>query len=70
MGAATLEAIQYVLDATGSKQTMTGGAGTTTWTYHALHWLTAAAYPNGDSVSYGYDAVGSRTSLTANGTTT
>jgi RHS repeat-associated protein len=38
--------------------------------YDALYRLTSASYPNGDSVSYDYDAVGNRTSLTVNGNAT
>jgi YD repeat-containing protein len=49
---------------------MTDGSGQTTWGYDALDRLTSASYPNGDAVSYGYDAVGNRTSLTVNGNTT
>ena len=32
--------------------------------------MTDVEYPNSDEISYGYDDVGNRTSLTVNGTTT
>ncbi len=46
---------------------MTDSAGTTSWTYDNLDRLTNVSYPNGDTVAYGYDAVGNRTSHTING---
>jgi YD repeat-containing protein len=54
----------------GIRTQIADSAGTTTWGYDALDRLTSASYPSGDAVSYGYDAVGNRTSLTVNGSTT
>jgi YD repeat-containing protein len=66
-GAMTLEDIQYVLNAAGNRTSMTNSAGTTSWTYDDLDRWTNVSEPNGDTVAYGYDAVGNRTSHTING---
>jgi YD repeat-containing protein len=50
-----------------NRTSMTNSTGTTTWTYDNLDRLTNVAYPNGDTVAYGYDTVGNRTSHTVNG---
>jgi RHS repeat-associated protein len=46
------------------------GSRTINYTYDALNRLTQAAYSDGDTVSYAYDPMGNRTSMTVNGTTT
>ncbi len=54
----------------GSWTQLVDSSGTTSYNYDDLYRLTEVDYPNSDVVSYGYDAVGNRTSLTVNGTTT
>jgi RHS repeat-associated protein len=66
-GMTTLEDIQYVVNAVGNRTQMTDSVGTTNWTYDNLDRLTNVSYPNGDTVAYGYDKVGNRTSHTING---
>jgi RHS repeat-associated protein len=69
-GAVTL-GLTYVYDNAGNRtqitDTQAGGTQITNFAYDALNRLTAATYPNGDMLSYGYDAVGNRTSQTTNG---
>ena len=43
---------------------MTSEGGTETYTLDALNRVTAVSYPNGDNVSYAYDANGNRNVLT------
>jgi RHS repeat-associated protein len=69
----------FTLDADGNRTTKqlsgtdmpSSVVGTETDTLDVLNRLTRAAYPNGTTTSYAYDAVGNRTSMTtAAGTTT
>ncbi len=65
-----LESLSYTLDPAGIVTQLVDSSGTTSYSYDDLYRLTEVDYPNSDVVSYGYDAVGNRTSLTINGTTT
>ncbi len=60
----------YPRDRVGNILTITGAAGTTTFTYDALYRLTNANYPGtADDKAYTYDAVGNRrTQTTVSGT--
>jgi RHS repeat-associated protein/uncharacterized repeat protein (TIGR01451 family) len=59
----------YSLDANGNRTAVTGPSGTETYTLDSLNRITQATYPNGDKMSYTYDAAGNRMSQTVNGTT-
>ncbi len=62
----------YTLDNVGNRLTMVDLDGTTTYTYDNLHRLKTVTYPNGELVTYNYDPMGNRTSMTSSvhGTTT
>lgn len=57
-------AVSFSYDWAGNRVAMSDGVGTTTWTYDELNRVTAVNDPFGDTVGYGYDAVGNRISLT------
>ena len=59
----TITSATYTLDNVGNRLTMQDPDGTTSYTYDDLHRLTQVIYPNGESVTYTYDAMGNRTSL-------
>jgi len=55
----------YMLDAAGNRLSMTDLDGLTTYTYDALHRLTGVTYPDGEQVTYAYDAMGNRLAMTS-----
>jgi RHS repeat-associated protein len=55
----------YTLDAAGNRLTMTDLDGLTTYGYDALHRLTGVTYPDGEQVTYAYDAMGNRLAMTS-----
>ena len=63
--AGTLAVFTYTLDAVGNRLAMQDLAGSTSYSYDALYRLTNVAYPDGETVSYAYDPMGNRTSLTS-----
>jgi RHS repeat-associated protein/uncharacterized repeat protein (TIGR01451 family) len=60
----------YTLDAAGNRTSVSSAAGTESYTLDPLNRLTQVAYPNGDKVSYTYDAAGNRLTQVVNGVTT
>jgi RHS repeat-associated protein len=60
----------YTFNAAGQTTSRTDGQGTTGYQWDTRGRLTSVALPNGQSVSYGYDALARRTSRTASGVTT
>jgi RHS repeat-associated protein len=63
-------AANYSFDNLGQTTSKTDASGTTTYHWDARGRMTGASLPNGQTVSYGYDALGRRASRTANGATT
>ncbi len=61
---------RYTLDAAGNRTAVDGPSGKESYTLDAGGRLTKVTYGDGETVSYGYDAAGNRTSSTAGGTTT
>ena len=53
----------YTYDAQGNLITATDATGVTTLTYDAGDRLTSVTYPDGQSLTYTYDAVGLRTQM-------
>jgi RHS repeat-associated protein len=60
----------YSFNSLGQTATKSDVQGTTTYQWDARGRLTGAALPSGQTVSYGYDALGRRASRTAGGVTT
>jgi RHS repeat-associated protein len=60
----------YSFDAIGQTTTKTDQDGTVTYQWDARGRLTGATLPSGQTVAYGYDALGRRASRTAGGVTT
>jgi RHS repeat-associated protein len=60
----------YSFDSLGHTTAKSDSEGTTTYQWDARGRLTGATLPGGQSVSYGYDALGRRATRTANGVTT
>ena len=60
----------YTFDEKGQTTTKTSSQGTATYNWDARGRLTSASLPNGQSVSYNYDALGRRSARTANNQTT
>jgi len=56
--------VAYTYTATGQRQSMADGTGTTTYQYDALDRPITVTNGAGQSVGYGYDAVGNVTALT------
>lgn len=51
---------RYAYDAVGNRVAVTDLRGTHTYTYNAVYWLTAAAYPWGDLELFSFDKAGNR----------
>ncbi|HET6978762.1 MAG TPA: RHS repeat-associated core domain-containing protein [Pyrinomonadaceae bacterium] len=60
----------YSFDETGQATTKTDEQGVTTYQWDARGRLSGAALPSGQTVNYGYDALGRRASRSTGGTTT
>lgn len=60
----------YSFDEEGQTRTKTDNQGTTTYDWDARGRLAKVTLPNGQTASYGYDALGRRTGRTAAGLTT
>jgi RHS repeat-associated protein len=65
-----LAAFGYTFNGQGQRITESSPEGTTGYTYDALGRLTGTTYPDTPSETFGYDAVGNRTSRTSSGATT
>ena len=65
-----LAAFGYTFNGEGQRMTETSPQGTTGYTYDALGRLTGTTYPDTPAETFGYDAVGNRTSRTSSGATT
>jgi YD repeat-containing protein len=63
-------AANYSFDNTGQTTTKSDASGTTTYNWDARGRMTSASLLGGQSVSYGYDALGRRSSRTTNGSIT
>src|SRR5205085_6642056 len=69
--AGRLAGIDYATDAdvittytaSGQRESVTDGQGTSVYRYDARDRLVQVNYPNGGTIAYGYDAAGNRTSL-------
>ena len=61
----TLAFFQYTLDAVGNRTQTVDTDGTTIYTYDNLDRLTGVIYPDGEEVTYAYDAAGNRTAMTS-----
>jgi len=61
----TLDFFQYTLDAVGHRTQAVDTNGTTSYTYDNLDRLTGVIYPDGEQVTYAYDAAGNRTAMTS-----
>jgi RHS repeat-associated protein len=57
--------VSYTYYPTGQRKTVSDYLGTTTYLYDNRYRLTTEAKPDGKSISYEYNAVGSRTKITA-----
>ncbi|GIW91484.1 MAG: hypothetical protein KatS3mg109_1916 [Pirellulaceae bacterium] len=53
----------YTYDAVGNRLSEVSTAGTTSYSYDALHRLTQVTYPDGEVVTYAYDPMGNRTTM-------
>ncbi len=60
----------FTFDSMGQTTTKTDGQGTTTYEWDARGRMKRATLPNGQQVSYGYDALGRRASRTVSAVTT
>jgi RHS repeat-associated protein len=60
----TVLAMGYLYDANGNVTSLTDDTGTAAFEYDDLDRLTSAAYPGGQTYTYGYDAVGNILSTT------
>ncbi len=60
----------YTYDSLGRVQSMTTLDGATSYGYDADSRLTSVTLPGGQTIAYGYDAMGNRTTATQNGVTT
>ncbi len=60
----------YTFDEEGQTRTKTDNQGTTTYDWDARGRLNKVTLPNGQAVSYGYDAIGRRNGRTAGGLST
>ncbi|MCI0555385.1 MAG: DNRLRE domain-containing protein [Anaerolineae bacterium] len=56
--------VTFTYDLTGQRIGMTDGLGTTTWTYDNLNRPVSVSDAFGQTIGYGYDAVGNRTGMT------
>jgi RHS repeat-associated protein len=61
----TITTVTYTVDNVGNRLTMVDPDGATAYTYDALHRLKTVAYPDGELVTYAYDPMGNRTSMTS-----
>jgi RHS repeat-associated protein len=61
---------EYTYDLLGRRTTQTTADGTTFYGYDSLGQLTSVSLPGGRVITYVYDAVGNRSSVTDNGITT
>jgi len=57
--------VRFTYSPTGQRATSVDSRGTTTYAYDNRNRLVLLTYPDGRALSYGYDAHGDRTSLTA-----
>ncbi len=67
VGGTPIESFTYNYDNADNRTSLVSSAGTESYTVDALNRLTGVTYPNGDVVSYTYDAAGNRLTQTVNG---
>jgi RHS repeat-associated protein len=68
-GGGTISSSAYVLDDNGNRTQLTDTEGVTTYTYDALQRLTSADYPSVSAITYTYDKVGNRLTVSSPSTT-
>ena len=61
----TLATFHYTLDALGHRTQVVDADGPTAYVYDLLNRLAQVVYPDGETVTYAYDAVGNRTAMTS-----
>lgn len=59
---------RYTLDNVGNRLAMEDVGGTTSYAYDELYRLTGVTYPNGETVTYTYDAMGNRLTTVSSST--
>ncbi len=64
-GPTDIAAFDYVLDANGNRTQLTDSEGVSTFAYDELERLTSATYPSASAITYTYDKVGNRLSVSS-----
>ncbi len=70
VGGVLLESFSYTYDAVGNVLSVTSSAGTATFEYDSVDFLTRAVLPGGRTISVRYDAAGNRVQVSDGGVTT